>query len=51
MPNQEITNKDRLIKLEKDIVSLRGDIVKLMELVKQVIEQTKKEEPAGWIFS
>jgi|TARA_R100001086_G_scaffold170431_2_gene93066 hypothetical protein len=51
MPNQEITNKDRLIKLENDIVSLRGDIVKLMELVKQVIEQTKKEEPSGWIFS
>lgn len=51
MPNQEITNKDRLIQLEKDIVSIRGELVKIMDLLNKIIDQTKKEEPSGWIFS
>ena len=46
-----LTNKDRLIKLENDITLLRGEILQITELLKKVIEQTKKEEPSGWLFS
>lgn len=55
MPNQEITNRDRLIKLEKDIGEIKKDIKQLMELVKKitgsVCEPKKEVKSEGWIFS
>ena len=46
-----LTNKDRLVKIENDITLLRGEILQITELLKKITEQTKKEEPTGWIFS
>tara|TARA_R100000808_G_C2133713_1_gene142403 strand:- start:8 stop:202 length:195 start_codon:yes stop_codon:yes gene_type:complete len=52
------TNREFLIKIENDITLLRGEVLRLTELVKILTDFKKKErdeelksKSSGWIFS
>tara|TARA_R100001086_G_C11686408_1_gene217270 strand:+ start:259 stop:426 length:168 start_codon:yes stop_codon:yes gene_type:complete len=54
MPSKEKksdpSNREMIYKLDNDITLLRGEVLALSELVKQLISK-KEKESQGWIFS
>lgn len=42
-----LTNKDRLLVIQNDLTLIRGELLQITELLKNI---TKKEDK-GWIFS
>tara|TARA_R110000796_G_scaffold24911_8_gene70728 strand:+ start:1201 stop:1383 length:183 start_codon:yes stop_codon:yes gene_type:complete len=48
-PSDLPTNRELINKIDNDITILRGEVMELRELMKQLLRQ--KEEKSGWLFS
>jgi len=48
-PSDLPTNRELINKIDNDITILRGEVMELRELIKQLLRQ--KEEKSGWLFS
>lgn len=48
-PSDLPTNRELINKIDNDITILRGEVMELRELIKQLLRQ--KEENSGWLFS
>jgi len=48
-PSDLPTNRELINKIDNDIAILRGEVMELRELIKQLLRQ--KEEKSGWLFS
>ena len=49
-PSEPQTNREIINKIENDITLLRGEVMRLSELIKG-LHQTKKTASTGWLFS
>ena len=48
-PSDIPSNREMINKIDNDITLLRGEVLELRELIKQLLKH--KEENKGWIFS